>query len=54
MAFQPTGDDLAVMRGNALDPSKRGPVARQARESTLQRLARSDTDRRLAALATRV
>lgn len=50
VAFQPTVDDIEVMGGNALDPSRLGPVARQARESTLRRLARSDMAPRLEAL----
>lgn len=50
VALQPTLDDIAVMGGNALDPNKRGPVARQARESTLRRLALPETARRLQVL----
>lgn len=50
VAFQPTGEDAAVMGANAMDPSRRAAVARQAYESTLRRLERSDTRKRLAAL----
>ena len=41
VTFQPGPDDLAVMGGgaNALDVGRRDRVARQARESTLRRLA---------------
>ena len=51
LAFQPTPPDLAVMGLNAMDASRRADVARQARASTLRRLARSDTQRRLGLLA---
>jgi NTE family protein len=50
VAFQPTADDIEVMGSNAMDPNRRGPVARQVHESTLRRLARADTRARLAAL----
>ncbi|MET0728854.1 MAG: patatin-like phospholipase family protein [Acidimicrobiales bacterium] len=50
VAFQPTGEDIAVMGLNAMDESRRGGVARQARASTLRRLERSDARERLAAL----
>ena len=50
VAFQPTRTDLEVMGLNAMDRSRRAPVARQARESTLRRLERADTRRRLEAL----
>lgn len=50
LAFQPTADDAAVMGLNAMDPSRRAPIARQARESTLRRLERADTRARLAPL----
>jgi len=43
LAFQPTADDLNVMGMNAMDPSRRGPVTTQARESTLKKLEREDT-----------
>jgi NTE family protein len=50
VAFQPTPDDVEVMGLNAMDPDRRGPVARQVRESTLRRLARADTRARLSIL----
>jgi NTE family protein len=50
IAFQPTADDVEVMGTNAMDPGRRGPVARQVHESTLRRLARADTRERLSAL----
>jgi NTE family protein len=50
VAFQPTADDAAVMGPNAMDPARRVPVARQARQSAGRRLARDDTRARLAAL----
>lgn len=50
VAFQPTPDDAAVMGANAMDPGPRAAVARQARESTLRRIARSDSRDRLALL----
>ena len=50
VAFQPTADDVDVMGANAMDPARRGPVARQVHESTLRRLARADTQARLAVL----
>ncbi len=50
VAFQPTVDDAEVMGLNAMDPSRRGPVARQVRESTIRRLARADTRSRLSAI----
>jgi NTE family protein len=50
VAFQPTPDDVEVMGLNAMDPDRRGPVARQVQESTLRRLARADTRARLAIL----
>lgn len=52
IAFQPTGEDAGVMSGNALDPAKRGPVARQAHASTLRRLERADVAERVAMLST--
>ncbi|MBP6486669.1 MAG: patatin-like phospholipase family protein [Ilumatobacteraceae bacterium] len=51
MAFQPTAADAQVMGSNAMDPSRRAAIARQAYESTLRRLARADTQVRLARLA---
>jgi NTE family protein len=50
VAFQPTVEDLVVMGVNAMDPANRAAIARQARESTLRRLARDDTRARLEAL----
>jgi NTE family protein len=51
VAFQPTADDLEVMAGDALDPTKVAPVATRSFETTSHRLARSDVrDRILAAL----
>jgi len=50
VAFQPTAEDVEVMGVNAMDPSRRGPVARQVHDSTLRRLARTDTRARLSAL----
>jgi NTE family protein len=50
IAFQPTVDDLSVIGPNPMDPTRRGPVARRAYESTLRRLARRDVRDRLAAL----
>jgi len=50
VAFQPTAADAEVMGVNAMDPSRRVAIARQAHESTLRRLARSDTQARLVAL----
>jgi NTE family protein len=43
LAFQPTGDDLAVMGMNAMDPTRRADVTKQAKRSALKRLARDDT-----------
>jgi NTE family protein len=50
VAFQPTAGDAAVMGVNAMDPTRRGQIARQAYDSTLRRLERADTRERLAAL----
>jgi NTE family protein len=50
LAFQPTGADAAVIGPNPMDPDRRAAVARQARESTLTRLARADTRARLRAI----
>ncbi len=50
VAFQPTAEDTQVMGPNAMDPTQRAAVARQAYESTMRRLARADTRKRLAAL----
>ena len=42
LSFQPGPSDIAAMGppGTAMDPRRRGPVARQARETTLRRLER--------------
>ncbi len=50
VAFQPTAADAEVMGANAMDPERRGPVARHVRESTVRRLARADTRARLSML----
>ncbi len=50
VAFQPTAADARVMGVNAMDPSRRAAIARQAYESTLRRLDRADTRARLAAI----
>ena len=50
LAFQPTAGDATVMGVNAMDPSRRTDIARQAYESTLRRLERADTQDRLAPL----
>jgi hypothetical protein len=50
VAFQPTAADAEVMGPNAMDPGRRGPVARQVYESTMRRLARADTRARLSIL----
>jgi NTE family protein len=42
VAFQPRPADLEVLGRNAMDPRRRGAVARQAYESTLRRLERSN------------
>jgi NTE family protein len=42
LAFQPVGADLAAMGLNAMDPGRRGPVTRQAYESTRRRLERDE------------
>jgi NTE family protein len=50
IAFQPTPEDTTAMGANPMDPGRRAAVARQARESTLRRLERADTRRRLEAI----
>lgn len=50
VAFQPTAADVEVMGVNAMDPSRRAAIARQAYESTMRRLDRHDTMERLSAL----
>jgi NTE family protein len=51
VTFQPGPADLAVIGGprDAMDPARRAPIARQARESTLRRLDRPDVRDALAA-----
>jgi NTE family protein len=51
LAFQPAAADLAVMGLNAMDPARRGPVTRQARESTRRRLQRPDVRDRVELLS---
>jgi NTE family protein len=51
LAFQPTGDDLAAMGLNAMDPSRRAPVTRRARESALKKLERADVQSVLGTLS---
>jgi NTE family protein len=48
--FQPTADDAEVIGPNPMDPGRRAVVARQARSSTLRRLARADTRASLQAI----
>jgi NTE family protein len=50
VAFQPVAADLEVMGLNSMNPSHRYPVVRQAYQSTVRRLRRSDCLERLAAL----
>lgn len=47
IAFQPTSRDLRTMGINAMNPSRRRPVAAQAYASTLDRLARPDVADRI-------
>jgi NTE family protein len=51
VAFQPTGDDLRLMGMNAMDPSRRAPVTRQARESAMKKVQRADVRAVLGALS---
>lgn len=51
VAFQPTHDDAAIVGPNAMDEGRRASIARNSYESTLRRLARADTRKRLAALS---
>lgn len=51
VGFQPTTEDAQVMGINAMDPTRRAAIARQAYESTLRRLERADTRDRLAVLS---
>ncbi len=47
IAFQPTAQDAAVIGPNPMDADRRAAVARQARQSTLRRLAHADIRARL-------
>jgi NTE family protein len=51
LTFQPTDADLGVMGLNAMDPSRRADVTRQAFESTRFRLAHPDARERASILA---
>lgn len=51
LAFQPTAADAAAMGPNAMDLSRRGPIARHAYESALRRLDAPAGRARLEALA---
>ncbi len=50
LTFQPTAADIGVMGFNAMDESRRAPVARATFESALERIARTDTVDRAAVL----
>jgi NTE family protein len=50
ITFQPTDDDLSVMGLNAMDPTRRADVTRQAIESTRRRLDRADAHERASIL----
>jgi NTE family protein len=50
VAFQPGVADVEVMAGDSLDPTKFGPVAARAAETTARRLARPDVRERFAVL----
>lgn len=50
VVFQPTPEVAGVMGVNAMDPARRGAIARQAFESTLRRVERADTREHLAPL----
>jgi NTE family protein len=50
LTFQPTAADIAVMGLNAMDETRRAPVARATYESALERLARTDAVDRAAIL----
>jgi NTE family protein len=50
LTFQPTTSDIAVMGFNAMDESRRAPVARGTYESALERIARADAGERTAIL----
>ncbi len=51
VTFAPDRADQAVMAGNPLDPTKRAPVCRQVRATTVRRLRRADLRRHLGAIA---
>jgi NTE family protein len=51
LALQPTAADRAVMGFNAMDPRRREAVARQAYQSTVERLGRHDLADRVEILA---
>lgn len=51
VVFQPTPEDSEVMGLNAMDPDRRGAIAKQVRETTLRRLEREETRSRLAPLS---
>lgn len=51
VAFQPTGDDLRMMGMNAMDPARRAPVTKRARESALRKLERDEIRSVLGALS---
>jgi NTE family protein len=51
VAFQPTEADQAVMGPDAMDASRRAPVVRQVRHSTLTRLGQPEVARRLRVLS---
>lgn len=51
LVFQPSGRDEQAMGINAMDPSRRGAVVRQARQSARHHLERPDLQERLALLA---
>jgi NTE family protein len=53
VAFQPTAQDIMIIGANPMDARRRVAVARQARESTLGRLARAETRARLAPISAR-
>lgn len=50
VVFQPTAADLGVMGINAMNPTRRHPVAGQAYQSALERLQRADDEGRFALL----
>ena len=50
VTFQPTADDLAVMIGDSMDPTKASAVCTQVVESTRRHLRQPDIAARLAVL----